>query len=606
MSTAKHQQAAKATNGLASVERLGLNRGLVTSVVDRHRRETSPRLELLWNYYRNPMEPTTPVLGSGGLGQRGLRLAQERGLPSRLAGAWQTRGAAARIVDRTDWSRKEIVIENDIAWRINTMVDFMFGRPVRISSTAGDAATRRAVDAVLASVWEGSGGVGLMLDIGLIGHVFGSVDLIVRAAAEAAKLAGTAGGVGERGGVEASASSPAPAGETAGSDASDESMDVQGRPLTIGDPSATTPEANDPAEISPAGAREGRDLESLATLAARAARFVRIEALDPRCGVAIPLENDFRTIRAFVVRVQRQTDEVTTDPRLPPAIAWAIRRWWRSDAAPEPAAASRRRTAIFTEVYAGGRRQVYRTGEEGGDVLIQDSPALVQARPGDTTPVVHIQNLAQPFEFDGLGEVEPLIPLQDELNTRLSDRASRVTMQSFRMFLAKGIDGAGTLPIAPGLIWSTDNEQASIQALGGDADAPSEERHIQEVREAMDKASGVPPVAGGVVQAKVGNLSSENALRITLIGLIGKTERKRITYGRGIADASKLVLEALDRLGVIRTAPADRGVRVDWLDPLPRDENESLTAAERKIALGVPRERVLAELGYGIGDQGVV
>src|SRR5205823_2678796 len=39
-------------------------------------------------------------------------------------------------------------------------------------------------------------------------------------------------------------------------------------------------------------------------------------------------------------------------------------------------------------------------------------------------PLVHVQNAAAPFEYSGAGDVEPLIPLQDELNTRLSDRAS--------------------------------------------------------------------------------------------------------------------------------------------------------------------------------------
>ncbi|MBY0262412.1 MAG: phage portal protein, partial [Phycisphaerales bacterium] len=597
MHTATSQASAAQSGGMKNLERIGLSRALLNSVIDRHQRDAAPRLEMLWDYYRNPMQPATPVLGSGGLGQRGLRLAQERGLPSRLAGAWQTRGAAARIVDRADWSRKEIVIENDIAWRINTMVDFMFGRPVRISSTARNRATARAVELALGAVWESSGGVGLMLDIGLLGHVFGSVDLIVKAAGSLAQQSGEAEGVEERGGTEALAASPAPAGEAAASDARDESMDAQGRPHTAGDPSATPQRVEESARVSPAGAWEGADL---------AARHVRIEVVDPRCGVAIPLDTEHRSIRAYVIRTQRPTDEVTTEARVAPAIACALRRWWRGEAPVDATTHTRRKAAVFTEVYAAGRRQLYRAGESGEPILIDNAPALVEVREGDATPVVHIQNLAQPFEFDGLGEVEPLIPLQDELNIRLSDRASRVTMQSFRMFLAKGIDGAGTLPIAPGLIWSTDNAEASIQAFGGDADAPSEERHIQEVREAMDKASGVPPVAGGVVQAKVGNLSSENALRITLIGLIGKTERKRITYGRGIAEASRLVLDALDRLGILKTDPTDRGVKVDWLDPLPRDENESLTAAERKIALGVPRERVLAELGYGIGDQGVV
>ena len=103
-------------------------------------------------------------------------------------------------------------------------------------------------------------------------------------------------------------------------------------------------------------------------------------------------------------------------------------------------------------------------------------------------PVVHIQNLAQPFFYEGLSDVEPLIPLQAELNTRLSDRANRVTFQSFKMYLGKGIDGFTDRPVGPGQMWSTDNPDAAIHEFGGDASTPSEDQHISEISEALDKA----------------------------------------------------------------------------------------------------------------------
>jgi hypothetical protein len=216
-----------------------------------------------------------------------------------------------------------------------------------------------------------------------------------------------------------------------------------------------------------------------------------------------------------------------------------------------------------------------------------------------------VQNVSQPLRFEGLGEVEPLIPLQDELNTRLSDRASRVTMQCFKMYLAKGIEGFDRAPVTPGVVWTTSNPDAEITAFGGDASSPSEESHIREVRDALDKASGVPPLASGVVQAKIGNLSSANALRITLMGVLAKTARKRVTYGAGIARASRLILAVLDGAGVLRTAPEDRGVRLDWPDPLPVDEREQAQVAEARVRLGVPPARVLEELGYAPVDAGV-
>jgi hypothetical protein len=210
-----------------------------------------------------------------------------------------------------------------------------------------------------------------------------------------------------------------------------------------------------------------------------------------------------------------------------------------------------------------------------------------------------VQNQSQPFRYEGLSDVEPLIPLQDELNTRLSDRANRVTMQSFRMWLGKGIDGFTERPIGPGQMWMTDNTDASIEGFGGDADSPSEKAHIEELREALDKTSGVTPAAAGHIKAKVGNLTSENALRISLMGTIAKIKRKRITYGRGIAETAALILHALDLSGLLRTAEGDRAVEIVWPDPLPADESRRIEDALRKAQLGVPLKTLRAELGYG-------
>jgi hypothetical protein len=101
-----------------------------------------------------------------------------------------------------------------------------------------------------------------------------------------------------------------------------------------------------------------------------------------------------------------------------------------------------------------------------------------------------------------------------------------------------------------------------------------------------------------VVRERLGQLSSENALRVTLTGLLNRTMRKRVTYGRGIEHASRLVLRALDLAGVLRTREEDRGVRVEWSDPLPSDERARLVAAGMKRDLGVPGETLLRELGY--------
>jgi hypothetical protein len=502
-----------------------LTPALVGALLDEHARAALPRLMLAWHYYRNAAEP--------GCGSSASALAQAAGLPARLTG--RPRGAApvSPHLTSTAAAEREIVIENDIAWRIHTMIEFMFGRPLRLISGAPDPERARVIERVLEAVWEASGGIALLQDLALLGHVYGHVDLLLRAAPDV--------------------------------------------------PRTSVPPSTDTAP----------DL---------AAESLRIEAVEPTRAVPLVNASDYRVLDAYIIHHQRTLPAAASPTDAP------LSRWMRTLRAGHfTSTAPRRRAQLVTEIISATHRQVYLTAagpDSSGDPWLElDEPLPFNlGRP----PVVHIQNLSQPFSYAGLGEVEPLIPLQDELNTRLSDRASRVTMQSFKMYLAKGLDGFDKAPIGPGQLWSTDNPDASIESFGGDAASPSEDRHIEDIREALDKISGVPPLATGVVRARVGNLTSENALRITLTGLLSRTARKRVTYGRGLAEMSGLVLAALDQLGIFRTDPSERTVRVEWPDPLPKDERDQLAAAKTKLDLGVPRDRLLAELGYAAADPGVV
>ncbi|MFW6059628.1 MAG: hypothetical protein ACODAQ_05570, partial [Phycisphaeraceae bacterium] len=89
---------------------------LLDLLIAEHCRHHLPRYERLWRYYRNPADEQT------------AQLAQAAGLPPRLRSGGE----------RGDRPPREQVIENDIAWRLHAMVDFMFGRPVSLQSLAPD------------------------------------------------------------------------------------------------------------------------------------------------------------------------------------------------------------------------------------------------------------------------------------------------------------------------------------------------------------------------------------------------------------------------------------------------------------------------------------
>ena len=482
----------------------------------------------LWTYYRNPLLPVSAIAaGSMNEHSRPYILGQEIGLPARITGV-QRSGASAEVL--TDLRRKEVVIENDITWRVQTMIDFLFGRAVTIRSLADDAEKASAVESILNALIDANGGISLLQEMALFASVYGYVDIILRIPSDWPTSESTL---------------TPPSSFSAAQDSSS-----AGRNPTHGD-------------------RSKRHIARAAQLA----RSIRLETVEAPRILPILAEDDYRCTRYWVQRFLQHPARMTA----------AKRPWYRLGTA------SRSPQAVeVVEILSANWWQRY----EDRHLVAEGQNALGRL------PVIHIQNIASPGTYAGAGDVEPLISLQDELNTRLSDRAHRVTYQSFKMYLGKGIENFLERPIGPGQMWSTQNPAASIEEFGSDDGSPSEEAHVDQIRQALDKSSGVTPLAAGLIRGEVGNLTSATALRVVLSGLLAKTARKQLTFAAGLAQLAEIVLHWMDQTGVYPTRPEDRRIDIHWPSALPTDDSEQLHNAQIKQTLGVPRERLLAELGY--------
>jgi hypothetical protein len=470
----------------------------------------------LWDYYANPRIETT----GAGAAERKLNesgrcymQAQEYGLPARITGlvhSAHTGVFGARPVSQVQ--RKEVVIENDIAWRANATVDFLFGKPITFVSKSPDEPKRAEIECVLKAVLAANGGIGFLQDMAVLGSVYGFVDCFVRPDDE----------IIER--VTSSSS----------------------QTLTL-------------------------------DAVLRLAQAIDLELIEAPRALPVLDENDYKRTRYYVQHFYQKKNTLSGRSSF---LARLLSGGKGSN--------DTRQVVAVTEITSANAWQRYEDKQLVGEGQL----------PWGFLPVVHIQNIAQPYYYEGLSDVEPLIPLQDELNTRLSDRASRITFQSFKMYLGKGIEGFEDKPVAPGRMWYTDNPEASIEEFGGDAATPSEARHIAEIREAMDKVSAVTPIVAGVLNGKLGNLTSAVALRLTLMGTLSKNERKRFTYSEGLKRICQMVLTILDTANIYKTREADRQVEIIFPSPLPENTMEKLKEAQIKKELGVPIEQVLRELGY--------
>jgi len=131
----------------------GLEADYVEWLVDERSVGIQAHFTKLWEYYTNP------IYEASGAGARDRKVnesgrcylqGQEYGLPARITGLIHSANAGifgARCV--RDVQRKEVVIENDIAWRINAAVDFLFGKPVSFVSKSPDGHKRAEIESIL-------------------------------------------------------------------------------------------------------------------------------------------------------------------------------------------------------------------------------------------------------------------------------------------------------------------------------------------------------------------------------------------------------------------------------------------------------------------------
>lgn len=475
----------------------------------------------LHDYYANPQIGENQSPPSAASAPVRPSYAQEQGLPERIV------GSAAH-------SRKEVVLENDIGWRIDAGVDLLFGSAPTLQSLCPDPTKADLIERLLAGVFEASGGLTFFAKLALAGSTYGSTDVLLRPG-------------------------PAPAPFPSSARSARGTPDAPGVPVP-----PTSPRLHDES----ASPRDTVNHAPSVSLLLAYARSFLLEVVPAGNGLPLFDPADSRRLLAFVQHVVGHPS--------------------RAEGLGETCTASSPSAHAYTEIFGHTWWQRYQDGE-----LLAQGP-----NPLGRIPLVHIQNLSRPFAWQGTSDVEPLIPLQDELNTRLSDRAHRVTMTSFRMYLGKRIPDFVERKIGPGQMWATDDEKASIESFGGDADCPSERDHVREIREALDKTSGINPLAAGVLRDKLGNLTSGVALRVTLLGAVARTNRKRLVYGRGIQEMAELVLAWFDFTGLLPTAPDERRIELHWPPVLPDDLERDLELARLRLAVGVPQETVLRELGY--------
>jgi hypothetical protein len=242
------------------------------------------------------------------------------------------------------------------------------------------------------------------------------------------------------------------------------------------------------------------------------------------------------------------------------------------------------------------RQRIERDGETWRitDLRSSDSGATWSvvadtAWPWPWPPVVDCQNLPCPNEYWGIADVESdVIALNAAINFVLSN-INRI----IRNHAHPKTWGTGFSPPASG--WPVDemlvfpNPDAKIANLEMTSDLQSSIALYERLREALHEVTRIPEVATGKLD-RVGPLSGV-ALAILYQPLLEKTETKRRTYGRMLAELNRRLL-AIGGFG------DQNETTIHWPDLLPADPLAARQAALIDQQLGVSTDTLLQKLGY--------
>lgn len=324
----------------------------------------------------------------------------------------------------------------------------------------------------------------------------------------------------------------------------------------------------------------------------RHAGEVHLEAL--RCGDAyVCVWPD--PVSGLPVFYPHRAHQVTVryDPEDPRKLAWGAKVWRDSE------------RHCRLNLYFPDRIQKYRTlqpidrgqlpkDSKGFAPWSDEGEEFPLPNPYGQVPIFHFANNTA-LGYFGVSELQPVIPIQDALNKAHADLlvASEFAALPQRWVVGmdpgQGPDGKPQLPAqftaGADRIFFSSSEGTKFGQFD-QADLGPLIAAIESYRLEIARVTGTP-IHYLVLQGAIP--PSGAALRILEARLIRRARDRQLGFGQTWEEAMAFALRILGHQG----RPVAK-----WVDPAPRSEMEHAQVLQIKQGLGVPKARLLQELGY--------
>lgn len=236
-------------------------------------------------------------------------------------------------------------------------------------------------------------------------------------------------------------------------------------------------------------------------------------------------------------------------------------------------------TVIYKEFWTNSEIVVY----EG------DKEVDRMENPYGFIPFVQIKNFPVAGRTRGVGDLDDVIPLNVELNTKKSDISEVIDYHSAPITLVYGAK-IGNLEKGANKVWGGLPKDAKVENLGLQGDLTASANYIAETKTAMCEIAGIPETVLGGASA-ISNTSGV-ALQYINLPLIERTRIKRNCSTAGLKTVNEYILFIAMYHGLIEK-PEDISMKdfvsneVTLPDTLPKDELMELQKIQQEMTLGI-------------------
>ena len=218
-------------------------------------------------------------------------------------------------------------------------------------------------------------------------------------------------------------------------------------------------------------------------------------------------------------------------------------------------------------------------------------------------PFVHVPNLPLANEPWGQSDLVDVIPINREIDERVSDQADVIRFHADPPIVFRGVTDHADLAVGPGTVWDIPSD-ADVKLLEWQGQAVAVGEHIERLYRTLYEVTETPRSSFG----DSGRVLSGVALETELRPIVQRTLRKRAWWTRALRRRSALVLALARQFGVTGVAassPAGAATRADgasssldahrirvlWPPMLPKDDVADVQNQVRLVAAGLRSHR---------------